>query len=260
MANLDTSADTSIGIVIPTFRPDTRQLTSYVRAIVDSLRPETIRVELDAPISSESITPISETGATVSISSSRRGKGSAITAGFEALDTDLMLFLDGDGSTPVTSAAAILRPLQDGSADVGVGSRRHPAATVTSHQTRLRRRLGDTFATVARATLPVSLYDYQCGAKAITANAWAQVRTHLYEEGFAWDLELVSIAEALGLSIAEIPITWEDKPGSTVDPVSTTAGMIRALLSVRHRAQALDGHLIHSRLPASRSETLVRDD
>lgn len=248
-----------LGIVIPAYRPDVGMLMSYIRELQNGLEPETIRVELDDPLSSEVPHEIAESGATVRVSDERRGKGAAITAGFEALDTDIRMFLDADGSTPLTSAAAILQPIHDEAADVSAGSRRHPASTVTSHQTIARRYLGDSFAATARAALPTELHDYQCGAKALTADAWERVRTHMYEQGFAWDLELIAVAGALNLQVAEIPIVWEDKPGSTVDPISATFDMGLALLAVRHRSKAIGGHPVHAVLPKSRSMPLLSD-
>lgn len=250
---------TSLGIVIPAFRPDVRLLVAYIHDLQDGLEPASIRVELDDPRSPDIVEEIAQTGVTVSVSRDRRGKGAAITAGFEALDTDVRMFLDADGSTLVTSVAAILQPIFDGAADVSAGSRRHPASTVTSHQTIARRYLGDVFAAAARRALPTELYDYQCGAKALTAEAWDHTRTHLYEEGFAWDLELLAVAGALGLTVAEIPIIWEDKPGSTVDPIDATIDMGWALLAIRHRSKAIDGHPIHTAFPQSRSPPLLDD-
>lgn len=250
---------TSLGIVIPAYRPDVRVLAAYIHNLREGLKPETIRVELDNPLSPEIGHKIAQAGATVAVSDERRGKGAAITAGFEALSTDIRMFLDADGSTPLTSAAAILQPIYDGAADVSAGSRRHPASTVTSHQTIARRYLGDSFATAARKSLPTEMYDYQCGAKALTAETWEQIRTHLYEKGFAWDLELIAVAGSLDLRVAEIPIVWEDKPGSTVDPIRSAIDMGRALVAVRHRSKAIDGHPVHAVLPRSRSTPLLSD-
>ena len=124
-------------------------------------------------------------------------------------------------------------------ADLAVGSRRHPAATVIGHQTLARRFLGDGFAWLARRLLSAELYDYQCGAKAVTADAWRRIRDHLYEPDFAWDVELVAMAGALDCRVAEVPIEWEDRPGSTVDPVGTAVDLGQALLRARGRARRL---------------------
>ncbi|MFC7227746.1 glycosyltransferase [Salinirubellus salinus] len=229
----------SLGVVVPAYEPDVELLSTYVRGLDERLAPATIRIEVDAP-DPDVVDALESLPAEVSVSPERRGKGAAITAGFEALapDVEYLLFVDADGSTAAEYAAHVVEAVFDG-ADVAAGSRRHPEARVLSHQTFARRRLGDAFAWTARRLLAAKLYDYQCGAKAITTAAWERVRPHLYEPGFAWDVELLAVAGALDLDIREVPIEWEDAPESTVDPVRTTLDMGRALFVVRHRAKRI---------------------
>lgn len=246
--------DTSLGVVVPAYRPDVDRLVSYVGELDERLQPDKLRIELDAPHGGvpADLADLSET-VTVNTAPDRRGKGAAVTAGFEALGTDVLAFVDADGSTPARSLADVLDPLAD-AADLAVGSRRHPDARVTSHQTFVRRRLGDGFAWLARRFLDVGLYDYQCGAKGLTSEAWRDVRLHLYEPGFSWDVELVAVTSALDLRIAEVPIEWQDQPGSTVDPVDAVVDFARTLLIARHRARRLKDSPLHDAIAARRGK------
>ncbi|QIO22509.1 glycosyltransferase [Haloarcula sp. JP-L23] len=243
----------SVGIVVPAYRPDVAQLRTYVTAIDEYLDPETIVVELDAP-KRDVPERLADLPARIETVPYRRGKGAAVTAGFETLSTDVLVFADADGSTPVDSLAEVVSSVVDGGADLAVGSRRHPDAAVASHQTFARRFLGDAFAWLAGRLLDVSLYDYQCGAKAIDADAWGQVRRHIYEPGFAWDVELVAMAGALDLRVVEVPIAWEDRPGSTVSPVRDSVALFRALLAARHRAKQLSNDRLHTAIAARRED------
>ena len=244
---------TTVGVVIPAYRPDVPELRRYVTAITETLAPETVVIELDAPESGVEA-ELSDLPAVIETVPYRRGKGAAITAGFEYLETDVLVFADADGSTPVDSLASVVEPVTAGEADLAVGSRRHPESEVASHQTFARRFLGDGFAWLAGTLLSVSLYDYQCGAKAITADGWDRVRSHLYEPGFAWDVELAAIAGALDLRVLEVPIRWEDRPGSTVSPVQDSVALFRALLSARHRAKQLSDDRLHRAIAAAREQ------
>ena len=237
----------SVGVVLPAYRPDMGQLGTYIAAIDDALAPQTIVVELDAPRDG---VPVQLRSLPVDVHTVpyRRGKGAAITAGFERLETDVLAFVDADRSTPVHSLERILDPVTDSRTDLAVGSRRHPDATVATHQTFARRFLGDGFAWLAGQLLDARLYDYQCGAKAIDVVAWERVRDHLYEPGFAWDVELIAIAAALDLRIEEVPIEWEDKPGSTVSPIRTSIDLLEALLTARHRSKQLRDDGFHAAL------------
>jgi len=223
----------SLGIVVPAFDPDVERLAEYVEELRE-LDPATIRIELDDP-TGRTRERLRDLPATVAVADRRRGKGAAITAGFEALGTDVRLFVDADGSTNVESLRRVLEPVSSGEAALAVGSRRHPDASVANSQSRLRGNLGDGFAWLARRLLPVALYDYQCGAKAIDADAWRTVRHDLYEPGFGWDVNLVAAAGYRGLEVAEVPIQWADHPASTVDPLRTSITLGRALVRTRRR-------------------------
>jgi hypothetical protein len=245
----------TVGVVVPAYHPDVERLTAYLSAVEGALSPAVLRVELDDPRPAtvealrEAPTPLD-----LSASDRRRGKGAAITAGFEALASrvDVLAFADADGSTPASSLSDVVEPVVRGRADLAVGSRRHPDADVVSHQTFARRRLGDGFAWLGRRFLDVPLYDYQCGAKALSADAWAAVREHLYEPGFAWDVELVAVAGALDRRVVEVPVQWRDYPESTVSTLDTTVNLGLALVRSRHRARSLRQDRLHSLLDRSR--------
>lgn len=247
----------SVGLVVPAFRPDVDRLLSYLDAITAELDIQTVRIELDAPsdavrdrLSSAELAVPCDLNAVPY----RRGKGAAITAGFEALETDVLAFVDDDGATPAAALAAVVDPVADGRAGLAAGSRRHPDATIEGHQTVFRRFLGDGFAWLARRLLDARLYDYQCGAKAISRSAWRVVRDHLFEAGFAWDVELLAVADALDVRIEEVPITWRDQPGSTVSPVRTVLQLGWALLRARHRARLIERSRLHRLLDDRRPD------
>ncbi|WP_114577858.1 glycosyltransferase [Saliphagus sp. LR7] len=232
----------TVGVVVPAYRPDADRLADYAERVVRHVEPEAVRIELDDPLPG-TVATLKRAPATVNAVSSRRGKGRAITDGFDALETDVYAFADADGSTPAASLSEVVAPVLEGSLALSVGSRRHPDAVVECHQTRVRRRLGDLFAWSARRLLPVALSDYQCGAKAITAEAWGNVRGRLREPGFGWDVDLVAAADAAGYRVGEVPVRWRDDPRSTVAPVGTPLELARTLLRValRRRREGIDG-------------------
>lgn len=254
----------TVGIVIPAFAPEPSQLVHYISALDETINPDAILVELDEPAPS-TIESLSNSPATVHVADRRRGKGAAITVGFEKLDTDILAFVDADGSTPVSSFEAILAPVREDSAALAVGSRRHPDSTVPTHQSRFRRRAGDFFVRVARIFLPVTLTDYQCGAKAIRRETWEQIRGSLRSAGFAWDIELISLVAWADEPIVEIPIVWEDQPGSTVPPMQTALAFGRTVYRIWSEGKSRDSRSTRdvkggsgdSRVPLIEREDLV---
>lgn len=251
-----------VGIVIPAYQPDPERLRTYVTELHETIAPARLHVELDSP-SRAVLAVLDDTPASVRISSQRRGKGLAITAGFEHLDTELLAFADADGSTSPPMLDRVISSVRQGKANLAVGSRRHPDATIHGHQTRVRRHLGDFFARVARHMLPVTLYDYQCGAKAIDRDTWSVIRGGLVSPGFAWDIEVISLVAEAGARIEEVPITWKDSPSTTVPVLGTTSSFIVALLRSYHRQHVQRGSRFHDRIDRVLDEPvplILRDD
>lgn len=174
---------TSVGIVVPAYKPNTRKLVAYLRLIQKTISPDRLHVELDDG-SEETVRSIRETGSTVEAVNGRRGKGTAITTGFDNLNTDILAFVDADGATQIESLQQIISTISDDGYDLAIGSRRHPDANILSHQTVVRRFLGDGFVYLTNRLLNLNLYDYQCGAKAISSEGWSKVRKELYRPGF----------------------------------------------------------------------------
>lgn len=244
----------SVGLAVPAYEPDLERLCPYLDTLAATVADEVL-VALDDP--DPGIADALREHARVSVSPERRGKGAAVTDAFDALaddGVDRLVLADADASTPPESIAGIVAaldggdagahedgPLRDTSATVAVGTRRHPDADVRSHQSLARRGLGAGFVSLARTLLGVRLSDYQCGAKAVTTDVWRDVRPYLHEPGFAWDVEFVAVADALGERIVEVPVTWEDQPNKTVSPIGDTLSMARGLLAARERAATVRG-------------------
>jgi hypothetical protein len=62
------------------------------------------------------------------------------------------------------------------------------------------------------------------------------------DEGWFFDTELLVLAEAHGMRIKEIPVTWHEDPDSRVKIVSTAMedlkGIVRVWLTLRRRRPA----------------------
>ena len=249
----------SLGVVIPAYDPDIPALEGFIEDIQDTIEPDTIRVEIDTPQQSyvDRLREVAE----VNASTSRRGKGAAIMSGFDTLETDILVFADADGSVPASSLNSVVQQISAGAAEVSIASRRHPESHIVAHQTIVRKLLGDVFALAARTILPTQCRDYQCGAKAVRAEAWDVVGHHCYEPGFAWDLEFVSVAGSLGYEIAEVPVNWEDHPDSTVNPISTSIELGTALVDIKRRTDAIATSPRHrNATPTNRSKLMKLED
>jgi dolichyl-phosphate beta-glucosyltransferase len=162
------------------------------------------------------------------------GKGFAVREGMLAARGHYRLFTDADGATPIVELKR-LEALLEGGADVVVGSRVLAGGGVSVVARPHRVAAGRVFNwLVARLGLP-DVSDSQCGFKALTAAAAADLFPALATRGFGFDVELLLRARAAGYRFAEAAVNWTDQPGSKVGVLKDGPRMIAQILRARRR-------------------------
>ena len=100
---------------------------------------------------------------------------------------------------------------------LAIGSRDLPASRLVQPESRARELLGRAYNRLLQATLTPGVVDTQCGAKVAARSVWELVLPHVHEVGFAWDAELVAVAQAQGIEIVEVPVEWSHDDRSHVN-------------------------------------------
>ncbi|MFC5143502.1 glycosyltransferase [Streptomyces aureoversilis] len=209
-------------IVIPAYNEEQR-LVPTVLALADHLG----RLPLTAALrvvdngssdrTAECVDALAASGVPVSVTGcSRRGKGAAVARGMVTTRARWVGFCDADLATPVSAVDDALRLLRDGWSVV-IGSRRCAGADIPVRQPALRRLGGAGFRLLTR-NLSGPVRDTQCGFKFFDAEAARRIFAAITTTGFAFDLEVIARARALGLSLTEFPVVWSDQQGSSFRP------------------------------------------
>lgn len=217
----------SLGVVLPVYRIPKETVVSYIEDINRVLKPEKIILEVDSEDRFAESLDLPD-NVECSLDEMRRGKGKAVSDGFEKLETDIYIFLDADASVPAESAKRIVEGIE--SSDMVVGTRRGASSEV-EHKSVIRRFLGDILVLIAQRTLDVSLTDYQCGAKALNSEVWDEVEEPS-ATGFSWDLELIQNTSEAGFEISEIDVDWVDRKDTTVSILDSSYAMISTLFKI----------------------------
>jgi len=152
----------------------------------------------------------------------RRGYGAACWAGVSAVsaDTDVVAFLDGDGSQSPEELPGILGPIAAGRADFVLGARRgrggHPAhATLGTH-------------------LIARLIAWRHGAHVTDIPPFRAIRVTLLREldmrdrAFGWPVEMVAKAAARGARIVEVAVSQRPRAAGRSKVSGTVVGSLRA--------------------------------
>jgi dolichyl-phosphate beta-glucosyltransferase len=162
-----------------------------------------------------------------------RGKGAAVLAGLLDARGELHLFSDADFSTPITEADKLLDNISSGY-DIAIGSRGLAESNIVEAQPWYREAAGKMGNLLARSLLPLDIEDTQCGFKMLTERASRLIAPRLHIPGFAFDMEMLVIAQQQNLAIAEIPVIWRNVLGSKVRAIHNFQ-VLRDLLRIRYR-------------------------
>jgi dolichyl-phosphate beta-glucosyltransferase len=160
------------------------------------------------------------------------GKGYAVRTGVVNSVGGRVLFVDADGSTPISELERLEAALAAG-ADLAVGSREKRAEGVTVQAKWYRRLIGRTFHRLVEWLADVDVTDTQCGFKLFTAPAAHDLFSRMVINGFAFDVEVLVMAKRRGYRIQEVPVNWMHRPGSKVRLTSDSLRMAADLFRIR---------------------------
>lgn len=227
-----------VSVVIPAYNEE-RRLPSTLRIVVAHLRARKLPFEVvvaDDGSRDETADLAGEIGPEVRVLRlPHRGKGAAVRAGVLAANGDLLLVTDADLSTPIVELDRLVDALRR--CEVAIGSRHVAGSRVAVRQRLDRRLMGRAFNLLVQALLLPGLRDTQCGVKLFRRDVAMAVFERCRAEGFAFDVEVLSLARQLGYRVAEVPVEWRNSPDSRVRPLLDVPLMFLELLAIRRRCR-----------------------
>lgn len=227
----------SLSIVIPAFN-EARRIGATLEQLTAFLSHQTwdweIRVVDDGSV--DETATIVETAARANTRivlqrEPHRGKGGAVKAGLLSSRADFRFLCDADLSMPPVELSRFLPPVLQ-SADIAIASREGRGATRVGEPWR-RHFVGRLFNYAIRWLVLPGIADTQCGFKMFTAASVDAVFPHVTLDGWAFDVEALSIARAKGLRIIEVPIEWHYRAESRLSVLRDGPRMLRDLFRIR---------------------------
>jgi hypothetical protein len=155
---------------------------------------------------------------------------------------EVVAFVDADLSSPPAAILQCLRAVESGGAHVALASRAHPTSEITVRQPIARETAGKSFNRLIRLLRLTDLPDTQCGLKAFDRESALALFRPLVTRRFAFDVEVLARARALGLNVQVIPTEWAHVEESRVAPLRDGARMawdaVRVAWAMRRAARA----------------------
>lgn len=157
-----------------------------------------------------------------------RGKGAAVRTGFEHASGELVLLCDADLATPIEAIRGMVGDRCPNT--IVIGSRAIDRSLIQNPQPVYRDAMGRCFNLLVRWLVLPGIRDTQCGFKLFPGWAARALASVQRLSGFAYDVELLTLARHWGLSIVERGVVWRHVESSRVLPGRHSAQMFRDLV------------------------------
>jgi dolichyl-phosphate beta-glucosyltransferase len=161
-----------------------------------------------------------------------KGKGFSVKRGVAHSSGEWVLFTDVDLSTPITELPKLRAKAEEGN-DAVFASRGLKESQLERRQSIWRETAGRTFNLVVRLMFRTDIRDTQCGFKLFRREAARAIFPRLRMDGWAFDVEILVCALALGLRVAEVPVIWRHSEGSKISPIRDGLRMLRELCVIK---------------------------
>jgi glycosyltransferase involved in cell wall biosynthesis len=233
----DTPIDLSV--VLPCYRAAAVALNSAARLLEAfdcwGLSGEVIIVD-DGGGGFESAT-LRDTRLSIRRLTSNRGKGAAVREGVTASRGRIVAYTDVDLPYGVDAIAYAAQLIDRRGFHLVLGDRWLPGSSFAQPRSRLRRVLSRFSATAVGSYLTGGFSDTQCGLKILPGRVARPLFQDFVVDGFAFEVEMVHTALALGLDIKRIAVTQETDGPSSVKVFTHSAQALRDLLVIRARGR-----------------------
>ena len=189
-----------------------------------------------------------------------RGKGAVVAAGMRAARGELTLITDVDLSARLGELGKLYSAIASG-ADLVMGSRSLDPSVV--ERSRYRDVMSRAYNLFVRLITPLPYRDTQCGFKLVRTDVGRFLLREQMIERYAFDVETLLRGRAAGLSMVEVPVSWQQEEGSHVTPLGTAIKMALDTILIAYRLRGLERRQVrfeHGLEPEARAEPVRAGD
>ena len=161
------------------------------------------------------------------------GKGQAVKKGVLQARGKQVMFCDADGAVSFKEVDRLLAAFLESGAEVIIGSRAKGSERTLVQANQLRKFLGRVYNRFVNILILSHIDDTQCGFKLFSAPAARFLFSKQRLTGYSFDVEILYLARQAGLKIEEVPVNWNEVPGSKVNLVIDSLKMLRDIFYLR---------------------------
>ncbi|MCY3800394.1 MAG: glycosyltransferase [Chloroflexi bacterium] len=231
-----------LSVVIPAFAqegsigPDLERIQKTIRSIS---RDYQIVVVVDGVVdrTAEIARAVAGPRTSVEVIEKNRGKGFAVRRGVSMTDGRVVGFIDAGGDIDPSAIQTTASLIGDGTADIAIGSKRHPLSEVKYP---LGRRISSRgYQWLCRLLFGLSVRDTQVGIKFMSRAVADSVMPSLETDGFSFDVEMLALAHRRGfVRLRECPVKIDLAFPSTINS-GTVVRMLLDTLRIFFRMRVM---------------------
>ena len=165
-------------------------------------------------------------------SDERLGRGKALTRAFWESRGKILAYMDVDLSTGMSYLQPLIDSIREGW-DICTGSRMMQGSLVERSMT--RKMSSWAYNQMIRILFDTGVHDHQCGFKAFNRRSLFAILGEVEDTHWFWDTEVLAVASHRGYKIREIPITWVEDRGTTVNLFKDSVKMCFMAFALRIR-------------------------
>lgn len=169
-----------------------------------------------------------------------RGKGGAIRLGIFSARGHYLLFADADGASKFSDFTKLENEMKNMKKDssnraVVCGSRAHLEEESIAQRSFFRTILMKGFHFVVWFLCVRGIKDTQCGFKLLSREAAVILFSNLHVERWAFDVDMLFLAQYFNIPVGEVAINWTEIEGSKMVPVFSWIQMGKDIILIRLR-------------------------
>lgn len=161
------------------------------------------------------------------------GKGAAVKKGILAAQGKYIIFTDVDIPFEYTCFQLFLDNLRNSDIDIVVGDRLLDSSIYFGEISKKRKRASEVFAWCVDKFILGGRFDTQCGMKGFKKEVAASLFSKSRINGFAFDVEILSMAVRKKFTIKRLPVKLRNQENSTIHLLKHSFEMIWDLLRIK---------------------------
>lgn len=164
-----------------------------------------------------------------------RGKGCAVRTGIMSAEGDIIVYTDADLAFGLEVVKRAAEAMEKDKLDLLLGSRQQEGY---ENYPFIRKLASKTFLIVLKC-FGLKYSDSQCGIKALRGGFAQKVFSKCTTDRFAFDFEMILIAEKLKGKIGEFPVKIVNHRESSVNVIKDSINMLKELVRIKRYVKKL---------------------